>query len=69
MHVCLDLPAGEGTTSTTYTATTLQPADIPSTGTYPEVCESIKAAPVDPADWPALSDMVMMELVSRGHIR
>ena len=42
------------TTSTTYTAVTPQPADNPSPGTYPDLCESIRAAPMDAADWPAL---------------
>ena len=52
-------------TSKTSTPTSEQPTVTPST-TCPEVQESMKAAPVDPADWSAMSDMVRTELVSRG---
>lgn len=48
-------------TSRAFTVTIQQPEDTPSTATYRDVCESVKAAPINPADWPFLSDTVRTE--------
>ncbi|KAK7921882.1 hypothetical protein WMY93_008784 [Mugilogobius chulae] len=50
-------------TSTVMTTTTniQQLEDAPTS-----VCESVEANPIDPADWPSLSDNVRTELVNRG---
>ena len=59
-----DLTAGEGP-STACTVTSVQPEDSLSV-TNPQQHGSLKAAPLDPADWPSLSDKVRVELVTRG---
>lgn len=61
MHV-FDFLAGEGTSTA---CTVQQPEDTLSTQPE-EHDESLKAAPLDPADWPSLSDKERVELVHRG---
>uniref|UniRef100_A0A672Y3A4 TTF-type domain-containing protein n=1 Tax=Sphaeramia orbicularis TaxID=375764 RepID=A0A672Y3A4_9TELE len=56
--------SGEGTSRA---GITIQPPqDTPSTATRPYLLDFSKEAPLDPADWPNLSEVVRMEIASRG---
>ncbi len=73
MHACLSLPAGTeiippvpcSSTTVALDGETLTSRSCTARA-QPATSESTKAAPIDPADWPALSDKVRKELVSGG---